>query len=293
VQEDSVPDDGVPRTGVTNVGDVANTKEPEPVSSVTAEAKLALEGVAKKVATLEPNPDTPVEIGSPVALDSVPEEGVPSTPPLTTGAPAVPILTAKAVATLEPNPDTPVEIGKPVALDSVPEEGVPSAGVVSVGEVSVLLVKVSEPAKVLKVPVVGKVTLVAPVSVRVYAKLPEPVTVIAALFDTPVPPLAGAKVPATVTAPDVAVAGVKPVEPKSIVVTPSAVLEATFTKSLPFHAQIAFSPVTIVTPEVGPVTPTSLTDCAVALITTYTLLVLGALIVNRLAGVPVQLMTMY
>jgi hypothetical protein len=124
-----------------------------------------------------------------------------------------------------------------------------------------------------------------------------PVTLVAKLTNVvdvvPVPPLAIANVPATVTAPDVAVAGVKPVEPKSIVVTPSAVLEATLTKSLPFHAQIALSPVTIVTPEVGPVTPTSLTDCAVALITTYTLLVLGALIVNRLAGVPVQLMTMY
>ena len=98
-----------------------------------------------------------------------------------------------------------------------------------IGVVRVLLVRVSEPAKVLKVPVVGKVTFVAPVSVRVYAKLPEPVTVIAALFATPVPPFAGANVPATVTAPDVAVLGVKPVEPKSIVVTPSATLEATLT----------------------------------------------------------------
>jgi hypothetical protein len=162
-----------------------------------------------------------------------------------------------------------------------------------IGVVRVLLVKVSVPAKVANVPVVGNVTLVAPVSVRVYAKLPEPVTVIAALLDTPVPPFAGAKVPATETAPDVAVLGVKPVEPKLIVVTPSATLEATLTKSEPFHAQTAFSPVTNVTPAVGPVTPTSLTDWAVALITTYTLLVLGALIVNRLAGVPVQLITMY
>jgi hypothetical protein len=45
------------------------------------------------------------------------------------------------------------------------------------------------------------------------------VTVIAALLDTPVPPLAGANVPATVTAPDVAVEGVKPVVPNVIVVT--------------------------------------------------------------------------
>ena len=49
----------------------------------------------------------------------------------------------------------------------LPDAGVPSAGVVSVGEVSVLLVSVSDPANVLSVPVVGNVTLVAAVSVRV------------------------------------------------------------------------------------------------------------------------------
>jgi hypothetical protein len=37
---------------------------------------------------------------------------------------------------------------------------------------------------------------------------------------TPVPPLATAKVPATVTTPPVAVLGVNPVDPKLIVVTP-------------------------------------------------------------------------
>ena len=50
---------------------------------------------------------------------------------------------------------------------STPDAGVPSAGVVSVGEVSVLFVNVSVPAKVASVPVVGKVTLVAAVSVLV------------------------------------------------------------------------------------------------------------------------------
>ena len=59
--------EGVPRLGVTRVGDVANTRLPDPVSSVTAEARLALDGVAKKVATPAPRPDTPVEIGRPVA----------------------------------------------------------------------------------------------------------------------------------------------------------------------------------------------------------------------------------
>src|SRR5204862_6659341 len=43
VQFVSVPDCGVPRMGVTNVGEVANTAAPEPVSSVNAAARLALE----------------------------------------------------------------------------------------------------------------------------------------------------------------------------------------------------------------------------------------------------------
>ena len=89
-----------------------------------------------------------------------------------------------------------------------------------VGLVNVLLVNVSEPAKVANVPVVGNVTLVAAVKVLVYAKLPDDVTVADALFETPVPPLAGPKVPATVTAPVVAVLGVRPVEPNVIDETP-------------------------------------------------------------------------
>jgi hypothetical protein len=61
------------------VGRVAKTKEPEPVSSVTAVARLALDGVARKVATPVPRPDTPVDTGSPVALVRVTEVGVPRT----------------------------------------------------------------------------------------------------------------------------------------------------------------------------------------------------------------------
>ena len=51
-----LPDVGVPNTGVTKVGLVANTNAPEPVSSVTAEAKFAELGVAKNVAIPVPNP---------------------------------------------------------------------------------------------------------------------------------------------------------------------------------------------------------------------------------------------
>jgi hypothetical protein len=68
---------GVPSAGVTKVGLVPKTKAPEPVSSVTAPARFALEGVAKNVATLVPRPETPVEIGKPVAFVRVSEVGTP------------------------------------------------------------------------------------------------------------------------------------------------------------------------------------------------------------------------
>ena len=87
-------------------------------------------------------------------------------------------------------PSTVQELNTPLA-------GVPSAGVVSVGEVSVLLVKVSVPANVDNVPVVGSVMPVVPVTVNVVAKAPEIVSVLAALFATPVPPLPAGKVPVT------------------------------------------------------------------------------------------------
>ena len=81
VQLLSVPDVGVPKIGVTNVGEVAKTSDPDPVSSVTAEARLDEDGVAKKVATLVPSPDMPVLTGRPVQFVSVPDDGVPNAPP--------------------------------------------------------------------------------------------------------------------------------------------------------------------------------------------------------------------
>jgi len=105
------------------VGPVPNTLAPEPVEVVTPVPPLATGSV----------PVTPVVSGKPVALVSVPELGVPKAPPLTTGAPAEPTLTAKAVATPVPSPEMPVATGKPVQLVSVPEVGVPRAGVTSVG----------------------------------------------------------------------------------------------------------------------------------------------------------------
>lgn len=77
VQFVNAPDVGVPRIGVTSVGVFANTAAPVPVSSVSAAARFALDGVAKKVATFAAKPDTPVAIGRPVQLVNVPDVGVP------------------------------------------------------------------------------------------------------------------------------------------------------------------------------------------------------------------------
>jgi len=153
VQLVRVPEVGVPNSGVAKVGLVANTKAPLPVSSVTADAKLALEGVARNVATPVPRPLTPVETGRPVQFVNVPEVGVPKRGVTRVGLVAntldpVPVSSVKAearlaeegvarnVATPLPSPDTPVEIGRPVQLVSVPDVGVPIAGVTRVGDVA-------------------------------------------------------------------------------------------------------------------------------------------------------------
>ena len=99
----SVAEDGVPSAGVTRVGDVAKTNEPEPVSSVTAAAKLALDGVASHVATPVPRPLMLLGL-MPVQFDRLPLLGVPRAPLNVTNAPAEPTLTAKAVKTPVPVP---------------------------------------------------------------------------------------------------------------------------------------------------------------------------------------------
>jgi len=156
VEEDAVPTVIL----VPKVGAVENTSDPDPVSSVIADARFADDGVAKNVATPVPRPLTPVLIGSPVAFVRVPDDGVPSAPPLTTKAPADPTLTPRAVATPVPKdvipvpplatgnvPVTPVVSGKPVALVRVTDVGVPNIGVTSVG----LVERTTDPVPVLVV----------------------------------------------------------------------------------------------------------------------------------------------
>ena len=172
---------GVPKIGVTKVGDVANTFAPVPVSSVKAAAKLALVGVAKNVATPVASPDTPVLIGKPVALVNVALDGVPKAGVTSVGLVAntndpVPVSSvtaaarfaldgvAKNVAIPVPKPETPVLMGKPVVFVKTPLAGVPRAGVVNIGLVSVLFVSVWVPVSVATTDVsIAIVTAVAPV----------------------------------------------------------------------------------------------------------------------------------
>jgi hypothetical protein len=81
----------------------------------------------------------------------------------------------------------------PVKFVATPDTGVPSAGAVSTGDVRVLFVSVSVPARVARVPVVGRVTLVVAVAVIVVAKAPDvvkspPRVIVLPVFATPVPP---------------------------------------------------------------------------------------------------------
>ena len=139
---------GVPNAGVTNVGEFANTRAPVPVSSDTAAAKLADDGVPKKVATPVASPLIPVATGRPVAFVKVTDDGVPSAGVTNVGLLAntkapVPVSSdtaaakladdgvPKNVATPVPKPETPVLIGRPVAFVSVAADGVPRAGAVS------------------------------------------------------------------------------------------------------------------------------------------------------------------
>ena len=215
--------DGVPRLGVVSVGEVANTSDPEPVSSVTAVAMLVLDGVARAVATPVPRPDTPVEIGRPVPFVSVTEVGVPRIgvtrvgevertllpDPVDDVTPVPPLATGSV-------PVTPVVRGNPVAFVSVAADGVPRFGVTSVGlfDRTTFVVPVEEvtPVPPLATGSVPVTPVVSGKPVRFVATpddgvpragvtkvgefdrtlFPEPVDVV-----TPVPPFATGNVPVT------------------------------------------------------------------------------------------------
>jgi len=138
---------GVPRIGVTKIGLVANTNEPVPVSSVTVAIKFALVGVVKNVATPEANPETPVAIGSPVQLVSVPDVGVPRIGvtkvglidktllpvPVEVVTPVPPFTTGKI-------PVIPDVSDNPKQLTKSPLIGIPNVGVTKIALVKVTFV---------------------------------------------------------------------------------------------------------------------------------------------------------
>jgi hypothetical protein len=84
--------------GVAIVGEVANTLAPLPVSSVSAAARFAEVGVARKAATPVARPETPVEIGSPVQFVRVPEVGVPRIGVTSVGEVSVLLVSVSVVA---------------------------------------------------------------------------------------------------------------------------------------------------------------------------------------------------
>ena len=86
------------------VGEVPNTAAPDPVSSVKAAAKLALDGVAKNVATFVPKPLTPEDIGiNPLLTEA-------QTEPVALYCNQIVVLLGR-----DKSPFTPVKIASPAA----------------------------------------------------------------------------------------------------------------------------------------------------------------------------------
>lgn len=192
----NVPLDGVPSAGVTNVGEVANTKAPVPVSSVTAANRLALDGVAKKVATPVPNPETPDPTGRPVQLVKTPLDGVPKSGVTSVGLVAL---------TGAPVPVAVVHTGSAVVPPPTSIWLVVPAGSVCKAPVAVVPAAISPYAVVdvvLPVPPCATVTAAAEVNivallfgrVKVFVDVAGPVKAVNPLA---VPPFAAGSIPVT------------------------------------------------------------------------------------------------
>jgi hypothetical protein len=110
VQLVRVPELGVPNTGVTRVGEVANTAEPEPVSSVNAVARLA-ELKEPNVVVVLTDVIAPVRFGILVVDDAVPVRA-PTKPEVAVTIPEALMFVAISEVTVE----TPEELMLPVTL---------------------------------------------------------------------------------------------------------------------------------------------------------------------------------
>ena len=175
LREDPV---AAPMFGVTKVGEVAKTRAPEPVSSEITLASWAEVVGAKSPRLLESRAMVP-EVSCRVRVLVVP--GV--------------MPESWNWACL-------------VVLPSSCKVKLASRTVITLLLSRVLLERVSLPARVARVPLVGRVTLVAAVVVKVKALAPEvvkdeavemlpPRVIVLVLLFTPVPPLAGVKIPVT------------------------------------------------------------------------------------------------
>ena len=163
--------DGVPKAGVTNVGLVAKTNDPVPVSSVTADARFALDGVAKNVAIPVPKPEIPVLTGNPVVFVKTPLKGVPSAGEVKVGEVRV---TPENVVTVAPNA---TEVDPIVTVELVNDE-FPILLKVLVEPLIDLLVRVCVPVSVATTLVsIAIVTALAPV----YELPVKPVEIVNAL----------------------------------------------------------------------------------------------------------------
>ena len=210
--------------GVVSVGDVPKTLAPVPVSSVNSAARFALDGVPRKVrapaavvvvegAAPAPPPMTKAlaakaaDVAQVVPLEKY---GIPPDVPAIVNAG---VVVAVATETIPPVQLTLVTVPLPAGLD---QDG--AAPVVAVRTCPVVPVAVAEGATPAPPPYTTPYWVSAAdeaiVPAAVNAKTPPEVPVV-----NPVPPLATANVPAKDTAPDVAVAGVRPVVPPAKVVT--------------------------------------------------------------------------
>lgn len=177
-----------PKTGVINVGLLAKTKAPVPVSSVTVAAKLLLVGVAKNVAILAARPVIPVLTGNPVQLVKIPDCGVPKAGVTKVGFVAntncpVPVSSVIAAARLAlvgvarnvaipvARPLIPVLTGRPVQFVKTPEVGVPNRGEVNDGVVA----NTKLPLPVVPITADSKLALVG-VAKKVATPAPSPLT---------------------------------------------------------------------------------------------------------------------
>jgi len=166
-----------PRTGVTRVGVVARTMLPEPVVVLPRAVTVPLVGNVSVVVPVTVN----VVANAP--------ESVNAPPKLTALPPILPTVVATEPAVLVTSPVSAgkAAVGKVDAAAAAPAEPVPIYICDEVADGNAVLMF----AVVASVPDVGNVNDVVPLTVKVVAKLPLMVSVLAALLAIPVPPYAG------------------------------------------------------------------------------------------------------